>query len=180
MGVKRDKSASLALSGVVLFLVTILFVAPLVHEWFHLWMLDIAGCQEVSHEYNFDGLYGFSGIIEFECSNDETSIGYGIVYAAGYVGTLVVGVYILGVCLLLMLLGLHKEAILVSPVGSGFVLSSCTGFVQRDGELAVALSYLGLDCLKGFLPVIGFSLFLGCLAYLWMELMLAFRDVRGG
>ena len=137
--------------GVFLFPVVAMFVAPYVHEYIHVFFLNLFRCPSV-HRISLTA-YGIYGYIEPMCqlTKGQTFV---MLMSPVIVNT-IIGIFLFGLAFHLKPRKHPYIPISISSVGIGFIVSSALDFFSRNCDFKIAFESAQISVPNYVFPLIG-------------------------
>ncbi len=139
--------------GIFLFPIVAMFIAPYVHEYIHIFFLDVFRCPSI-HRISLS-IYGLYGYIEPMCqlTKEQTFI---MLMSPVIVNT-IIGIFLFGLAFHLKPKKHPCIPISISSVGIGFIVSSALDFFSKNCDFKIAFESAQMTVSNYVFPLIGVS-----------------------
>jgi len=127
---KNSKLNVHCLIAVVNFILLLLFIAPALHEFWHIVILFVYRCSYIL-QWKF--LVGLSGKIEYLCSLSLQQ--ERIVLLSGFIGNLLLGFFVLFLCFHFLSIKRYLISLFSLFTAFSFIFSSIAYFFNEEGDL---------------------------------------------
>lgn len=140
--------------GLILLLFVSILVAPLLHEFLHMFFLDV-NHKPYTYQIDFDWGSGITGEIKpFSALSINESI---ILLGIGVFSNLLIAVFLFLRSWKIRIRGRMPESILSTYLAVGFVYNPMIYFMASEGDLVNILMLMDMQNLALLLPLIGLS-----------------------